>query len=146
MDSVEEDIQKGEYNLVSKILYGGICSGVIIIPSNFVKVILTLIFPPLGTLLEIIWGELINEFPYITWSTLKKIFNPHNFNNIVYTFVLTSLFYVPGLVYALALINKGGSNTGYIVYDPVTGVPLPSDTAGNPIIPNSNTPVTTIPK
>ena len=131
MDSVEEDIQKGEYNLLSKILYGGICSGAIVIPSNFVKIIITLIFPPLGTLLEIIWAGIINEFPYITWDTIKKIFDPTNFNNIVYTFVLTSLFYVPGLVYSLALLNKSGKNTGYMVYDPDTGDALPSNTENN---------------
>ena len=134
MDTVEQDIQNGHYNLVSKILYGGICSGAIVIPSNFVKVILTLIFPPLGTLLEIISAGLINEFPYITWDALIKIFDPTNFNNIVYTFVLTSLFYVPGLVYALALISKRGE-IGYTVYDPETGDALATDKDGNPITP-----------
>jgi hypothetical protein len=39
MDSAEQDIISGQYNLVSKILYGGICSGAIVIPTNFIKVI-----------------------------------------------------------------------------------------------------------
>jgi uncharacterized membrane protein YqaE (UPF0057 family) len=127
MDSAEIDIQTGEYNLVSRILYGGICSGAIVIPTNFIKVILTLIFPPLGTILEIIGNGILTEFPYITWDTLIKIFDLNNFNNIIYTFVLTSLFYVPGLIYALSLINPGGAR-GYTMYDPDTGdiVPVPT--------------------
>jgi uncharacterized membrane protein YqaE (UPF0057 family) len=144
MDTVEKDIQKGEYNLISRILYGGLCSGAIVIPSNFIKVILTLIFPPLGTLLEVIWDGLIDKFPYITWDALIKIFDPKNFNNIVYTFVLTSLFYVPGLVYALALLNRRG-DIGYTIYDPNTGEVIATDKDGNPITKTSNTPTTTKP-
>ena len=127
MDSAEIDIQTGDYNLVSRILYGGICSGAIVIPTNFVKVILTLIFPPLGTLLEVIGKGLLTKFPYITWDALIKIFDPTNFNNIIYTFVLTSMFYIPGLIYALSLINPGGGH-GYQVFDPNSGnvVPIPT--------------------
>ena len=122
MDSVEEDIQKGEYNLLSKILYGGICSGAIVIPSNFVKIIITLIFPPLGTLLEIIWAGIINEFPYITWNTIYQLLRFDNINKIVYSYVLTSLFYVPGLVYTLAnLTIKSTGLKGSVVCDPDTG-------------------------
>ena len=131
MDSAEIDIRTGNYDLVSRILYGGICSGAIVIPTNFVKVILTLIFPPLGTILEIISEGLLNEFPYITWDALVKIFDPTNFNNIIYTFVLTSLFYVPGLVYTLSLLNPGGK-IGYQVFNPETGDVLPVGTSGNP--------------
>ena len=110
MDAAEQDIANNEYNLVSKILYGGIFSGAIVIPTNFIKIILSLIFPPLGTILNIIGDELFNEFPYINWNTLMKLFDITNFNKIIYTFVLTSLFYVPGLVYTLAHItNSGGT-------------------------------------
>ena len=75
MDSAEIDIQTGDYNLVSRILYGGICSGAIVIPTNFIKVILTLIFPPLGTILQVIGNGLLTKFPYITWDTLLKLFD-----------------------------------------------------------------------
>ena len=111
MDSAEIDIQTGDYNLVSRILYGGICSGAIVIPTNFIKVILTLIFPPLGTLLEVIGNGLLTKFPYITWDALIKIFDPTNFNNIIYTFVLTSMFYIPGLIYVLSNLVPNTSYT-----------------------------------
>ena len=138
MDSVEIDIRTSNYDLLSRILYGGICSGAIVIPTNFIKVILTLIFPPLGTLLEVIGNGLLNEFPYITWNALVKIFDPTNFNNIIYTFVLTSLFYVPGLVYTLSLLRPSG-NVGYQVFDPETGNLVTTATGGNFLVPKSTT-------
>jgi uncharacterized membrane protein YqaE (UPF0057 family) len=139
MDSAELDIQSGDYNLVSRILYGGLCSGAIVIPTNFIKVILTLIFPPLGTILQVIGNGLLTKFPYITWDTLLKLFDLKNFNTIIYTFILTSLFYVPGLIYALSLLNPGG-NRGYQVFNPDTGAVLPIDASGNPIVPIDTTP------
>ena len=105
MDYAEQRIQSGNYNLVSKFLYGGVFSGAIVIPTNFLKIILTLIFPPLGTILEIVGEYLLNEFPYITWNTLKELFRFKNINRIIYTFILTSMFYVPGLVYTLAQLT-----------------------------------------
>jgi len=122
MDVAESDIYNGDYNLVSRILYGGIFSGAIVLPTNFIKIILTLIFPPLGTILEIIGEALLNEFPYITWDTLKKLFQFENINKIIYTFALTSLFYVPGLVYTLAQITTTQNNTnGTLQCDADTG-------------------------
>ncbi len=122
MDVAEQDIQNGKYNLVSRILYGGVFSGAIVLPTNFLKIILTLIFPPLGTLLEIVSEYLLNEFPYITWDALKKIFEFDNINKIIYTFVLTSMFYVPGLVYTLAQITATHNNVnGTLECNPDTG-------------------------
>ena len=136
MDSVEIDIRTGNYDLFSRILYGGICSGAVVIPTNFIKVILTLIFPPLGTLLEVIGNGLLNEFPYITWDALIRIFDPTNFNTIIYTFVLTSLFYVPGLVYTLSLLRPAG-NIGYQVFNPETGNVVATVKGGNPDMPTT---------
>jgi uncharacterized membrane protein YqaE (UPF0057 family) len=110
MDAAEQDIYNGKYTLFSKVLYGGIASGVVVIPTNAIKIILAIIFPPLGTILEIIGNELLNEFPYITWNTLTKLFDYENFNKIIYTFILTSMFYVPGLVYTLAQITTSQNN------------------------------------
>jgi uncharacterized membrane protein YqaE (UPF0057 family) len=110
-DAAEYDIYRGDYSLISRTLYGGLCSGGILLPTNFFKIILTLIFPPLGTILEIIGEFLIDEFPYITWNTLKILFDYNNFNKIIYTFILTSMFYVPGLVYTLAQLTTSPSNT-----------------------------------
>ena len=122
MDAAENDIYSGKYNLFSKVLYGGIASGVVVIPTNAIKIILTIRFPPLGTILEIIGDALLNEFPYITWNTLKKLFEYENINRIVYTFILTSMFYVPGLVYTLAQITTSQNNSrGTLQCDPDTG-------------------------
>ncbi len=121
-DSAEDDIQKDNYTLFHRFLYGGLCSGAIVIPTNAFKIILTLIFPPLGTLLEIIGDALLDYFPYITWDTLMKIFQFENINKIIYTLVLTSMFYVPGLVYALAQLTKPNSGRkGTLQCDPDTG-------------------------
>jgi hypothetical protein len=122
MDVAEQDIQNDKYTLVSRFLYGGLFSGAVVVPTNFIKIILTLIFPPLGTILEIIGNALLNEFPYITWDTLKKIFEFKNLNKILYTFVLTSMFYVPGLVYTLAQLTTTQNNVkGVMQCDPDTG-------------------------
>ena len=83
-----------------------------------IKIILTLIFPPLGTILEIIGNALLDKFPYITWDTLKKLLDFNNINKIIYTFILTSMFYVPGLVYTLSQLTIDPKNVGYMAYDP----------------------------
>jgi len=114
MDVAEQDIQKGKYNLVSQVLYGGLASGALVLPTNFIKIILSLIFPPLGTIFEIIEDKLLNKFPYITWNTLKKLLVFENINKIIYTFILTSMFYIPGLIHALAhirTVHDGGGGT-----------------------------------
>jgi len=122
MDAAEQDIYNGKYTLVSRVLYGGIASGALVLPTNLIKILLTLIFPPLGTILEIIGDALFNEFPYITWNTLKKLFEFENINKIIYTFILTSMFYVPGLVYTLAQLTSPQNGTrGTLQCDPNTG-------------------------
>jgi len=121
-DSAELDIYADKYSLVDRILYGGICSGAIVIPTNFIKIIFTLIFPPIGTILEIIGKDIIEKFPYISWQTLKNLLSFDNINKIIYTFILTSMFYVPGLVYALAQITTSKSQKGVLECDPNTGV------------------------
>jgi hypothetical protein len=122
MDSAEQDIYNGKYTLVSRVLYGGIASGALVLPTNLIKILLTLIFPPLGTILEIIGNALLDKFPYITWDTLKKLFDFKNINKIIYTFILTSMFYVPGLVYTLSqLTSSQNGDRGTLQCDPNTG-------------------------
>ena len=122
LDVAEQDIINDKYSLVSRILYGGLFSGAIVLPTNFIKVILSLVFPPIGLILEIIGKELLNTFPYITWDTLLLLFNVENFNKIMYSFLLTSMFYVPGLVYTLAQLTTTQSNVkGILKCDPDTG-------------------------
>ena len=124
-DSVENDILSDNYSLFQRILYGGISHGVIVIPGggNFMKVIITLIFPPLGEILNIIEKGIISSFPFITWDTLKLLFDSKNLNRIMYSLMLTSMFYIPGLVYTLAkLTTSKSTELGAYQCDPETGV------------------------
>ena len=121
-DFVENKIFSDKYDLFDRTLYGGIGHGVITIPTTIFKVILSVIFPPIGELLNIVEDFLLDEFPYITWDTIKTLFEFKHLNKIMYSFVLTSLFYVPGLVYTLAnLTIKSRGIRGAIVCDSTTG-------------------------
>ena len=120
-DSVENRIYADKYDLFDRALYGGIGHGVIVIPTHIFKIIFTIIFPPIGEILNIIEDYVLGEFPYITWETLRMLFQIDNINRIIYSFLLTSLFYVPGLVYTLANLTMQSRDIGTIVCDPVTG-------------------------
>ena len=118
MDYAEIKIASGKYNLFDRIMYGGLGHGVIIIPTNFFRIIFTLIFPPIGEILNAIGDFIIDEFPYITWETIKKLFEIKTLNRIVYSLVLTTLFYIPGLVYTLANLTSASTKvTGLYVCD-----------------------------
>ena len=121
-DFLENDINDDNYTLFERVMYGGIGYGVIVVPTNFFKIIFTIIFPPIGEILNIIGKYLLNNFPYITWDTLKYLFQFENLNRIIYSWLLTSMFYVPGLVYTLAKLTGGsGKATGVTKCDPNTG-------------------------
>jgi hypothetical protein len=121
-DFVENKIFSDKYDLFDRVLYGGIGHGVITIPTHIFKVIFTIIFPPIGEILNIVEDYLLDQFPYITWDTLKMLLDFKNLNRIIYSFLLTSLFYVPGLVYTLAKLTiKSRGIRGSIVCDPDTG-------------------------
>ena len=121
-DYAENKIYNDNYALFDRILYGGIGYGTIIIPIHFVKIIFTLIFPPIGQVLNIIGDYLLDQFPYITWDTLMKLLTFENINKIIYTFVLTSMFYIPGLIYTLAQLTTNMPNvSGTLQCDPDTG-------------------------
>lgn len=121
-DSVENDILNDNYSLFQKILYGGASSGVIIIPTNFFKIIFTLIFPPLGHLISIACEYMIGTFPWITWYGIQQLFTYKHLTEIMYSFVLTSMFYIPGLMYVLSKITTNTPNVpGTLVCDPYTG-------------------------
>ena len=121
-DYAENKIYNDNYALFDRILYGGIGYGTIVIPLNFFKIIFTLIFPPIGEILSIIGDELLNNFPYITWDTLKTLFDVNNLNRIIYSLILTSMFYIPGLIYTLSKITTNSPNvSGTLQCDPDTG-------------------------
>lgn len=124
-DVVENDILKDNYTLFQKILYGGVSHGVLIIPTHFFKILITLIFPPIGEIFNAITSIpefILDTFPWITWDAIKILMKFETLNRIVYSFILTSMFYIPGLVYVLANLTPNTSYTpGTLECDANTG-------------------------
>ena len=111
-DYVENKIYSDKYSLFDKCMYGGLGHGIIIFPKHLVKIIFSVIFPPIGVLINIVENSLLKSYPFITWDVIIKIFT--NLNRIIYSYILTSLFYIPGLVYTLSH-HSIGSNNGKIL-------------------------------
>ena len=114
MDVVENDIQSDNYTLFQKILYGGVSHGVIVIPTHFFKILITLLFPPIGEIFSALTSVpeyIADSFPWITWDAIMNLVKFETINRIVYTFILTSMFYIPGLVYVLANLTPNTSYT-----------------------------------
>ncbi len=112
-DVVENDIINNDYTLFQKILYGGVSHGVFIIPTHFFKILITLLFPPIGEIFNALTAVptyIIDTFPWITWDAIKNLVQYDTLKRIVYSFILTSLFYIPGLVYVLANITPNTAN------------------------------------
>lgn len=107
------DYIKEQWTLFDKIMYGGLGWGQFCLPTDFFKVIIAIIFPPLGEVINIIEGTISDLFPYITWDTLKELFKYKSLNKILYSFLLTTLFYIPGLVYTLTNIVEKERKTNY---------------------------------
>lgn len=120
------------WTLFDKIMYGGLGYGAFCLPSDFFKVIIAILFPPLGEIINIIEDTVTDTFPYITWDTVKELCTYRSLNVIVYSFLLTALFYIPGLIYTLTnIVEKerkvkyslssqtitGGPGTDYIISD-----------------------------
>ena len=132
-DYVENKIFANEYDLFDRALYGGLGHGVFVFPTYMFKVIFTIIFPPIGHIINIIEDYILDEFPYITWDTIKKLFEFENINTIIYSYILTSLFYVPGLVFTLSNLTLVPSLTGGVVEcDPETKICAPMRTEPTP--------------
>jgi len=126
-DFMENKILSDDYSFFNKIMYGGLGHGVITIPTHFLRVITTMIFPPFGEILSIISDHVLSDFPYITWDAIKELLSYENLNRIIYSFVLTSLLYIPGLLYTLSRLKPnrpGTANTihGVVECDPDTKV------------------------
>ena len=95
-DKLETKIDEGNYTLYDKFIYGGLGYGTFCLPTNLFRIIFTVIFPPLGVFM----GYIINTFPFVDFPKLIK-----NIDKIIYSFILTMLFYIPGLIYSLSIIN-----------------------------------------
>jgi uncharacterized membrane protein YqaE (UPF0057 family) len=91
------DPQDYEYTFYDKFVFGGLGEGTFCLPKNLLRVIFTVLFPPLG----VIFKFLKSGFPYLDFHLFVE-----NLNEVIYVFVLTALFYIPGLIYSLSIINK----------------------------------------
>jgi hypothetical protein len=121
-DVVENDILNGTYSLFQQVLYGGVSHGVIVIPTHIIKLFFTLIFPPLGEIINSVSEFIINDFPWVTWDAIKKLFEFKVLNRIIYSFVLTSMFYIPGLIYTLSNLTTNTPNVpGTLICKPEGG-------------------------
>lgn len=102
-NKLDSRIKNDGYTLFDKILYGGLGYGHYSLPTNIFKIILTVIFPPLGILITNL-GKLDPVFPYLTTNNLLNILN--KIDEFILSFILTMLFYIPGLIYTLTKIKS----------------------------------------
>jgi hypothetical protein len=98
------DLAKNPWTLNDKVLYGGLGYGAFSLPSNFFKIIICVLFPPLAQVINILGNTITTTFPFTTWESFKLLFTPDNFQKLIYSFMLTTFFYIPGLVYVLGNI------------------------------------------
>lgn len=89
-DHIKEKIDRGEYTFMDKIISGGMGYGKFCIPDEMPHVILAIVFPPFS----ILWNYHLGH--YTLWETIKKFFQ---------CFVLTMIFYFPGLIFAINEIS-----------------------------------------
>ena len=106
-------LNANDWTLYDKITYGGLGYGAFTLPSNFFLIIITCIFPPLGQIINILGKTITSTPPFLTWDSLAVVFKPSNeeyatsnFTKIIYSFLFTCLFYVPGLCYVLGNIAE----------------------------------------
>lgn len=100
-NNLEKKIDDMEWTLFDRFLYGGLGHGYFCLPTNLIRIIFTVIFPPIATFLKYL--KLSPQFPYVTLESLINLFR--NIDDIVYSFVLTALFYIPGLIYGLSSLK-----------------------------------------
>jgi hypothetical protein len=106
-NSRENVIDLNKWTLFDKVMYGGLGYGSFCLPSSFFKVFITVLFPPLGEIVNIIADEVSYDMPFLNWGVIKSLVDYQNISKIIYSFLLTTLFYIPGLVYTLGNIaNK----------------------------------------
>ena len=105
------EIDLSKWTLYDKVMYGGLGYGAFCLPTNFFKIIITVIFPPLGQLVHNVGGSVDTNFPYFNWNVIKNILSYDNIHTLIYSLLLTTLFYIPGLVYTLT--NISNADNGY---------------------------------
>jgi uncharacterized membrane protein YqaE (UPF0057 family) len=100
------NISANQWTLFDKIQYGGLGYGAFSLPSNFFTLIIAICFPPLGQIINIIGGQISDMPPFITLDAIQSLLQPDNISSVIYSFILTALFYIPGLVYVLGNIAE----------------------------------------
>jgi len=97
----EQSILSMDWTLYDRLMYGGLGHGYFCLPTNLIRIIATVLFPPIATILKYL--KLSTEFPFITMESL--VFLLQHVDDILYSFILTALFYIPGLIYGLSNIK-----------------------------------------
>jgi uncharacterized membrane protein YqaE (UPF0057 family) len=100
------NVNADTWTLFDKIQYGGLGYGAFALPSNFFNLIIAICFPPLGQVINIIGDKISDLPPFITLDAIKMLLQPENISQVIYSFILTALFYIPGLVYVLGNIAE----------------------------------------
>lgn len=100
-NEIEQKIDEMQFTLFDRLLYGGLGHGYFCLPTNLIRIIATVLFPPIATILKHL--KLSTEFPYITMESLVYLLK--NIGDILYSIILTMLFYIPGLIYGLSNIK-----------------------------------------
>jgi hypothetical protein len=106
-------IDMTKWTLFDKVMYGGLGYGAFCLPTNFFKIMVSVVFPPLGEVINIVSNYISPEFPYLNWTLLGILMKFENINKIIYSFILTTLFYIPGLVYTLSNISDNDNPHSY---------------------------------
>jgi uncharacterized membrane protein YqaE (UPF0057 family) len=120
MPATANSLTADDWTLFDKIMYGGLGYGSFCLPTDFFKVIVAILFPPLGEIINVLEDTITSNFPYFTMDTLKLLCTYNSINKIVYSFLLTTFFYIPGLVYTLTNIvqkERIVSNNIYIAVE-----------------------------
>ena len=105
LNILHNQIDPNKWTLFDRIMYGGMGYGAFCLPSNFFNIIIAVVFPPLGEIVNIVGSTVSTELPYLNWDVLKALLTYESINRIIYSFLLTTLFYIPGLVYTLTNIS-----------------------------------------
>ena len=98
------NIDASQWTFFDKVLYGGLGYGVFALPSNLFTLMIAICFPPLGQVINIIGDKISSYPPFITIDALQSLFQPESISKIIYSFMLTTFFYIPGLIYVLGNI------------------------------------------
>ena len=104
--SQDNEIDLLKWSFHDKIMYGGLGYGAFCLPTNFFKIVIAIFFPPLGEIANIVSDYISTTFPYLNWTVCANLIKLENINKIIYSFILTTIFYVPGLVYTLSHISE----------------------------------------